>query len=81
MDFDTNVDEKLLFHTPNGQSYLCADVGKVNVTATVAYDYPNLPKQKANLLIHATSFRFDAFRNVAKNSPSGWRVSNGHVWK
>ena len=73
---DSKENEKLMFHTPDGRSYLCADVGTISLFAQMNWDYDKAaPHDVQNTTVHATNVQFDAFRNLPPVPPGiGFRV-------
>lgn len=72
---DSKLNDKLMFHTPNDRSYLCADVGQFSLVSTIQYDYPKFPEHSVeNTTVHATHVQFDAFRNLPTHVPKEFRT-------
>ena len=77
LSMDSKQIDRLMFHTPNDNSYLCADVGEVSLISTMKYNYTtSLPLTVDNTTMHALHVQFDAFRNIANVAPGVFRVSS-----
>ena len=69
-----------MFHTPNDRSYLCADVGEISLNAHMDWDYDKFtPLKVINTTVRAKHVQFDAFRNIANGSPTGFRVIKAYL--
>jgi len=76
LSMDSKQIDRLMFHTPNDNSYLCADVGEVSLISTMKYNYTtSLPLTVDNTTMHALHVQFDAFRNIANVAPGVFRTS------
>ena len=64
---DSKQIDRLMFHTPNDNSYLCADVGEVSLISTMKYNYTtSLPLTVDNTTMHALHVQFTLFKKKIK---------------
>jgi len=76
LTMDSKKNDKLMFHTPNDRSYLCADVGKVSLLSQLKWNYTKMaPHDVENTTLRALHLQFDAFRNIANGEPGEFRKS------
>jgi len=74
----TTWDKKddLEFKTPLNRSFLCADIGKVSMTAILREDPPSQDKKLDNATMTATKVQLDAFRSedAKKKTPDQFQI-------
>jgi len=76
LTIDSKKNDKLMFHTPNDKSYLCADVGEISLLSQMKWNYTKMaPHDVENTTVSALHVQFDAFRNIANGDPEKFRTS------
>lgn len=74
IDIDSGDIPNLMFHTPLDRSYLCADVGHLELKTTLRYpDSPPEGTKLGNTTVIGQKVQFDAFRTNS-TAPPGFRT-------